>query len=607
MTGRARFGSRGRSSIRSLATLLAWCPLLLQVDGCSGLGHAAEPGHPNIVVILADDLGYADIGHFGSEIRTPNLDRLAAEGTVFTDFYAASTCSPTRAMLMSGVDNHLAGLGSMAEMMREHPFYQGLLGLPGYEGYLNDRVAVLPELLREQGYRTYMAGKWHLGPGPQTRGFDRSFALLDGGASHFSDMAGGSSYAPIASYVEDGKPVTSLPADFYSSDYYADRMIEFIADPARDAGPFFAYLAFTAPHYPLQAPQDEVTKYAGEYDDGYDAVRARRFAELQERGISFPSESLPSRDERAPGWQSLSSEEQAYSARLMETYAAMVSRMDSNIGRLLDALEEQGLAENTVILFLSDNGAEGSFPHEIPSMKEFIDASDNSLANAGKPGSFTYYGPGWAQASTARFQGFKFSSFEGGVRVPAIAYGPGLGITQATDRTPHSVLDILPTALDLAGVADIEGFYAGRDVLRPEGRTIAAITGPSGSNLESPRTLFWELGHHRAVRQGPWKAVWPFPYPGPGRWQLFNLIDDPGESRDVSDDHPAILSKLEGEWNAYAQRVGVQEVFVVDSLLGRLGLPALLLVIGLLLAILALLARGILRRLRTRRANRIYS
>ena len=359
---------------------------------------------PNFLVIVVDDMGFSDLGAFGAEIETPHLDALAYAGVRLTDFHSAPACSPTRAMIFTGTDHHLAGIGTMLEVARPD-----FAGAPGYEGYLNERVVTVSELLRDGGYRTLLSGKWHLGAtlehAPVARGFERSFALLPGGADHFGNgpMDKLGARGPI--YVEDDRYVTELPADFYSSDYFTTRFIDFLDEQPDDDRPFFGYLAFSAPHWPLQAPDAEIAKYRGVYDDGPDALREQRLKRLAELGLVSP-DTVPHpvvTDE--PEWDALSSEEQAASVRSMEVYAGMVDRIDQNVGRVIETLKRSGKFDDTLILFLSDNGAEGAIVEAMPILgpifsKAIADHCDNSLDNLGRPGSYIWYGPRWAQAAT---------------------------------------------------------------------------------------------------------------------------------------------------------------------------------------------------------------
>ncbi len=314
----------------------------------------AESGkRPNILFILADDLGYADLGVFGSEIPTPNLDALAKAGLLLTDFHSAMACSPTRAMLMSGTDHHLAGLGVMGRPTREDQ-----KGQPGYEGFLNFRVASLADLMTDAGYNTYMTGKWHLGEevetGPRARGFKRSFVSLDG-AAH---LGGWDWRGPTPAKYRDGDEIVNVGDDFYTTRFYTERMIEYIEQDRAEGKPFFAYLAYTAPHWPLQAPKESIAKFKGWYDAGYEALYAKRFATQKQLGL-VPASLQPIDDARfKPRWSSLKAEEKQIESRKMEIYAAMVSDLDTYIGEVVTYLKKIGEFDNTLIMFMSDNGTE---------------------------------------------------------------------------------------------------------------------------------------------------------------------------------------------------------------------------------------------------------
>jgi arylsulfatase A-like enzyme len=515
---------------------------------------------PNFLVIVADDLGFSDIGAFGSEIETPNLDRLANAGIRFTDFHSAPACSPTRSMLLTGTDHHIAGIGTMVEVVPE------LRGQPGYEGYLNDRVVALPELLRDAGYLTLMAGKWHLGMtvdrSPWARGFERSFALLPGGASHYANVPG--DFIPMMSrYTEDDQFVT-VPDDFYSSDFYADTLLRYFRERTDDEQPFFAYLPFQAPHWPLQAPEETIAKYRGRYDDGPDALREERLAALKRLGLVPPDVTAhPVVPDGEPEWSERSADEKALSARSMEVYAAMVDRMDHNIGKVVDYLAETGELDNTVVVFLSDNGAEGAILESLPILGGAIVAEieknwDNSLDNAGAANSFIWYGPRWAQAATAPSRLHKAFTSEGGIRVVGFATWPGFDRQQQIGTAFSTVMDIAPTFLELAGVAHPGTEYQGREVAPMRGRSLLPyLSGDTESVHDDLTGTGWELFGRYAIRQGDWKALHlPEPY-GPGAWQLYDLSADPGETNDLGAVHPDKLAELLVLWERYVSETGV--------------------------------------------------
>lgn len=529
---------------------------------------------PNFLLIVADDLGFSDIGAFGAaDIATPNLDRLAYEGIRFTDFHSAPACSPTRAMLMTGTDPHLAGIGTMFEMAA--PDFPGA---PGYEGRLNERVVALPELLQHAGYTTLMSGKWHLGATPDTipkgRGFDRSFALLGGGGSHWG-LGPTNDFAPVPSpYLEDERVLDQLPDGFYSSDAFADRLIGFLGQRADREKPFFAYLPFTAPHWPLQAPSDIVRRYRGKYDDGPGALRQRRLRRLVELGL-FPAGVVPHPvvGDGGPFWEELPSDQQKRSARMMEVYAAMVDRMDWNIGRVLDALAASGELDDTVVFFLSDNGAEGTVYEALPLYGPMIAERvrtrfDNSLDNLGSPTSCIWYGPHWAQAASAPLRLHKAFTAEGGIRVTALARWKGFARQGEVGTAFATAMDIMPTCLDLAGINHPDE-WNGRKVERMRGRSLVPYLQGREAVVHRPGDpTGFELFGRRAIRDGDWKALWlPPPY-GPGTWQLYDLARDPGETDDRAAAEPERLKSLVAAWDRYVRETGVvlgASVFEVEG------------------------------------------
>ena len=537
--------------------LLAAVPFLFA--GCTGPAESVTPPasaaeRPNILVIVADDLGYSDLGFLGSEIRTPHIDALAASGTVLTNFHVGPACSPTRAMLLTGVDTHPAGLGSMSGEGDRRQY-----GQPGYEGFLTGRVVTVASLLRDAGYATAMVGKWHLGEWdvllPHNRGFERSFILPGAGASHFADAQRLGNTDVPAQYWEDGQPV-GLPADFYSSDFYTDRLIRYLDEAHGQDRPFFAYAAYTAPHWPLHARDEDIDRYRGVYDDGWDALRERRVAGLVRAGVISSDVAVPPRLPFAPDWASLSVEERRRQARKMEIYAAMVENLDANIGRLLARLKQIGEYENTLVLFFSDNGAEGNPIEAAPWTWK---GADNSLANMGRVGSYLSYGPGWAQASSAPFRLFKSFPTEGGTRVAAIAVLPGgaSGPTGLHDAFA-SIKDVAPTVLALAGVEHPGRRYRGRPVAELEGASMLPfLRGQAPAVHPDDYAMGWELFGRRALLQGTWKLVWLWQPYGSERWALYDLAHDPGETDDLSTRNPEKLKEFLALWDEYARRNGV--------------------------------------------------
>ena len=514
---------------------------------------------PNFLLIVVDDMGYSDCEPFGGEIRTPNLTELAGSGARFRNFYVSSLCAPTRSLLLTGVDNHRNGLGVMPPMHTMNQFLKR-----GYEGTLNDRVVTIAELLGANGYFTCMSGKWHLGKNdgrrPEDRGFQRVFSLLGGGASHFSDVLPLSeSERPHTLYDDDGKDVThSLPEDFYSTSYYTDRMIEFLSSAGTDQ-PFFAYLAYTAPHDPLQVPDEWLDRYKSRYDGGYDAIRAERHRRMQEMGLIPSGLPLNPGSGRFPGWDDLDEEKRKDQSRKMEIYASMIELFDEGIGKVLDHLKATGQYDDTIIVFMSDNGANPKEPHFYSkSTPEEIDEQyDNSPENVGRKGSFISIGSSWAEVCNTPLSYFKLTTNDGGVQVPLIVSGPGVnrnGIV--TDQLLHAT-DILPTFLDYAGVErpsefrgePLEPLY-GRS-WRPwlEGATSQPVRGPYDA-------LAFEMIECKAVIKGDWKLLFMAPPYGDNEWFLYNLRDDPSELNNVARAYPEKFAELQAEWESYARAVG---------------------------------------------------
>lgn len=521
---------------------------------------------PNILVIVADDLGFADLGSFGGEIHTPNLDALALRGVRLTDFQASSACSPTRAMLLTGVDNHLTGFGNLAEELSPNQ-----KGQPGYEGYLNERVVTIATLLRDAGYHTYISGKWHLGTasdtGPKSRGFERSLVQL-AGASHFADMQ--PSYSPDpaakAGYLSDDTLIRELPEHFkYSSQFHADNLIEYLEQDKSTGKPFFGILSFTAPHWPLQLPTEKLDMYAGRYDDGYDALYQARWENMVHMGLIDIGTPKPVRPPNLKRWASLDESRRKVESRSMEIYAGMVELMDLHAGRVIDYLEKTDRLDNTLIIFLSDNGAEGhdldgTWPAEkFPKIRRVIDERfDHSYANMGRPNSYTMYGPGWARAGAPQLRMYKAFSTEGGTRVAAFVTLPGVRKNAEINTSLVSVKDIAPTLLDFAGLERHRGTYGGRTVETMTGRTIRPLleSGEKSNDFDS-RELGMELIGKYAYRQGSWKiVVLPAPY-GSNDVELYNLTDDPGETNNLAKAHPQRLVDMVNKWHRYADESGV--------------------------------------------------
>lgn len=539
--------------LRLPQTLLA---TLLAMGSSLAMAAGVDSAQPNILLIVADDLGYSDLGSYGGDISTPTLDQLAKDGVQFTNMYAAPTCSITRSMLMSGTDNHLAGLGTMAEALQ--PFQRGK---PGYEGYLNQRAHSIADLLKHGGYSTLMVGKWHLGleadQGPDQRGFEQSFTLLEGGASHFKPSSFEPTKIEQVHYRENGKAV-EVPEDFYSSDFYTDKLISYLKNSKKDGKPFFAYAAFTSPHWPLQAPGAYVDKYKGRFDQGYDSVRLARIDRMKSLGLmakdAQPAKPLPV-NPKLPGWEQLSPEQQRVEARKMEIYAAMVDNLDHNIGRLVDYLRQSGQYDNTLIVFMSDNGAAGENHARFSPLGA---RTDNSYANLGQKGSQIDYGLRWAEVSAAPFHLFKGTTAEGGISVPAIVHLPKALRRQGVERGVARVDDLAPTFLELAGIA----LPTPVDKHPITGKSMLPMLAGKGSPHGND-SLAGELFGNAYYRKGNLKLLGMRPQAGfgdnaqPLQWQLFDVAQDRGETTDLAAAQPETVQRLKAAWLKYAEQVGV--------------------------------------------------
>jgi arylsulfatase len=516
---------------------------------------AVASRRPNILLIVADDLGYGDIGTFGGEIPTPNLDKLARGGMVLTNFYAHMSCAPTRSMLLSGMDNHLAGMGTQGPPSRADQ-----KGQPGYEGYLNFRVAALAELMTDAGYNSYMTGKWHLGPdvenGPHARGFRHSFVSLDG-AAH---LGGWDWRGPQPANYRDDDEIVHVGDDFYTTRFYTERMLQYIDHDRAEGKPFFAYLAYTAPHWPLQAPTESIARFKGRYDAGYEALYASRFARQKQMGL-VAKDAQPIDNARfKPRWSELSADEKAVESRRMEVYAAMVSDLDTYVGKVIAHLKAIGEYDNTFIMFISDNGAESGRRDLQAPIKDHVGTEyDNSLDNIGHRTSYIMYGPNWASASETPFNRHKATAFEGGIHVPAFVNFPRLVTAGTRSDAMGTVRDILPTFLELAGAKLPGATYRGRAVLPVQGVTLLPMLSGKATQVHPVDQVYaWELFGARSVHQGDWKLVWDQAAPaGQRRWVLFNVAKDPFEQHDLSGSEPQQLARLQREWDKYAAENGV--------------------------------------------------
>ncbi len=457
-------------------------------------------------------------------------------------------------MLMSGNDPHLAGLGMMAEARKRLP--AGAQVRAGYEGVLGSNVATLAELLHDAGYRTYISGKWHLGmqpaQQPQNRGFDQAYVLLEGGAAHFkqANMALQPNYS--STFRHNGEPI-ELPDNFYSTTWFTDRLIDAIDDGKASNKPFFAFAAYTAPHWPLQAPDEYLAQYRGRYDQGYEVIARERLARQRKAGLVPADFPLEPQLEGVPGWASLTKQQQQQSARTMEVYAAMVAALDAEVGRLVDHLRKTGELDNTLVLFMSDNGPENATRVAPNWIKENF---DTRLANYGRRDSFLMIGSAWAQVSALPSRRYKMTTYQGGIRVPAFVYHPATIKAGRSDELA-SVRDIMPTLLQLAG-APMPGInYRDRAIVPPQGTSALDYLQGKDTRIHAhDEALGWEINGSASLRKGPMKLLWDAT-DGTPAWHLYDLSNDPGEHHDIAAAHPRQVSDLLRDWKAYAQRSNI--------------------------------------------------
>lgn len=504
--------------------------------------HSQQAGgskRPHIVLVMADDLGYSDIGCYGGEVQTPNLDRLAADGIRYKQFYNAARCCPTRASLISGLYPHQAGMGWMAAAD---------LGTPAYQGNLNDKAVTIAEVLKMAGYRTYMTGKWHLtnerkidgivtDNWPLQRGFDRYFGIVPGGANYFT---------PI---VYSGNHRYKAPEDFYLTDAISDTSVQYIGDhfAQHPDKPLFMYVAYTAPHWPLHALQRDIDKYKHIYQKGWDKLRVQRFEKQKKIGLFPANAALSARDTTVPAWDDLSADQKDDMAMRMAIYAAQIDNMDQGIGRIIKTLESEGQLDNTLFIFLSDNGA----------CAEFISSGKRKVAD-GREDTFESYRINWANLSSTPFKEYKHYTYEGGIATPLIVHWPK-GVDTELRNTLVSryghLTDIMATCVDVSG-ATYPLEMNGKAIQPMEGKSLL----PHFAGLDNRRgKIFWEHEANIAMRDGKWKLVAKTPEGvsfDPRNLRLYNLEDDPIELTDLAAGEPARVKRMYAEWQAWATRIG---------------------------------------------------
>ena len=532
----------------------AWSVALSLTLLFSHFANSQTDERPNVVLILADDLGFTDIAPFGSEIDTPNIARLAASGLSFTNYHTAANCAPARAMLLTGVDSHRNGVPNIPESIPPEQ-----LAYDHYQGVLSQNVVTLASLLRGSGYHTYMTGKWHLGHTPEllpsARGFERTIAMADTGADNWEQRT----YLPIydeAHWYADGEKHT-LPDDFYSSEYFIDKTIEFISANESDDKPFFAYIPFQAVHMPVQAPREFSDKYAGVYDQGWTVMREQRRLAAEEAGV------IPENTEVivTPGtldWNALTEEQRDHHARRMEVYAGMVDAMDMHIGRLMTYLESIGEYENTIFIFTSDNGAEGS-PLINPTGNSVLDpwfervGYETGIENLGEKGSWVGIGPSNATIAASPLAYYKFHANEGGLRVPLVMSGPGISQRGQLSDEFVFVTDLAPTILSLAGVNDHGGSWQTREVEPIVGKDFSSyLQGRAGPIHTASEPIGYEMGGSGALFKGDYKIVINKFEQNESEWHLFNIKTDPGEANDLAEAEPELLAEMLADYEQWA-------------------------------------------------------
>ena len=518
---------------------------------------------PNMVVMLADDWGFSDVGAFGGEMHTPHLNQLAQKGMRFSNFHVSASCSPTRSMLLTGVDNHLNGVGNMRETI---PLSH--VGRAGYLSVLNNRVVTIASLLQDSGYRTYVAGKWHVGKEPHNlppaRGFDRSLVLGDSGADNWET---GKLYLDLTDkvYWYDNGKEAKMPKEFYSSEFYINKTLEYLKTDAKSDKPFFAYVAFQANHIPVQAPQEFIDKYKGKYNKGWDVLRQERRNKAIELGLmplNTPMAPLPSTH---VAWDSLSETDKAYQARRMEVYAAMAEAMDHQIGRLIGHLKETGEYDNTVFVFLSDNGAEATDPYALAVGRWWLDQHYNrDLDRLGSKGAYSVIGPNWARAATSPLGTYKFFAGEGGIRVPLIISGVPNMVKDASPRIHQSlthVNDIVPTLLDLAKVQHPGTTYKGQTIYPLTGHSLLPVISGTAKRVRGPdEVLGYELSGNKALFKGDYKLLSNLAPVGDGQWHLYNIVKDPGETQDLQQALPELFQTLQADYAKWSKANGVLDM-----------------------------------------------
>lgn len=536
--------------VQSLARSLCLCGLALALTATS----ASAETRPNIVILLVDDAGLMDFAAFGGEANMPNIDRLAAAGAMFTGYRTSPSCAPSRAMLLSGVDNHRTGMATIPEFVRPEDRSK-----PGYSMSLEPGVQTVADRLKTAGYRTYMTGKWHLGREegdlPNHHGFDRSFALDASGADNWEQK----SYLPFYSFApwyEDGAPA-DLPEDFYSSKFLVDKMIDYLEEDAGSEAPFLAYVGFQAIHIPIQAPREFIDRYEGVFDEGWNVLREQRWQRAQELGLIPQGAPLAPMPEGLRVWDELSEEDKRLYSKSMAVNAAMLEAMDFHIGRLIAHLEASGELENTLFVVTSDNGPEASAIVDLPSFRLWMafNGYHYDVERLGEKGSMGFIGPEWANAAAAPSDLFKFYAAEGGIRVPLIISGAGVS-PQTPIQSMAMVTDITPTIMDFAGVEASEN-----EPVPINGRSLRPVLDGAADETHAATTpLGMEVSGNGALYLDGYKITRNMPPFGDGVWRLYDLSKDPGETTDLAAVEPERMQTMLEHYQEYVDEFGVVEL-----------------------------------------------
>ena len=523
--------------------------------------HPEEPSRPNVLLILLDDLGYSDLGCYGGEIATPNIDALATNGQRFAGFYTSPMCAPTRAMLLSGNDNHIEGMGRMMNRKKSNAQYKGL---PHYEEDISDRVVLFPKLLQQAGYYTCMAGKWHLGwkdsSDPYLHGFEDTWALRNGFANYYDGRNYGISEVngrdTISFYTQNGQSV-AYPNGRHATEVYTDKIINHLAKAKNTDKPFFAYLPYTAPHWPLQVAEKYSNPYRGKYDQGYQGLVQQRLTGLKEKGLIASDIQVPTYSD-IPLWEDLSQQEQKIQARKMEIQAGLITHLDENIGRLVNWLKENRQYENTVIFLLSDNGAGAENFINHPKMRQYLnDTIINSMKNLGKPNSFATIGSTWAQVCSTPFKKYKGRMYEGGIKAPFIVSGYSIPKKEGARKDFFTVQDIAPTILEIAGITyPLE--WNGKQMIPQRGTSIYSFLKNETEKTHSDDFIF-AMEHRDAamIRQGNWKLVNQMDAANKAQFELYDLSKDKKETTNVAALETDKVKELLEYWEDFKQETGV--------------------------------------------------